>query len=126
MDAYMPNRAAAKVASDEEGHLIYKGRRIPFIHYQSGFYYFSVLASRIWAPRLLLPLLLKYNAKEDTLDSSTLGKYLWKTLREVNPAQFNRNDVINMLSNRGKGGELRIVEILNKLIGASLSKKKHQ
>jgi hypothetical protein len=115
MDAYMSSEIA-RVESDTEGHLIYKGLKIPFIHYQSGFYYFCVVASHMGGARPFLRLLLRRNIKENATEISMVGIYLWKVFREISPTRFSRNNMTNIFSSKNTQGEIKIVEIMNKLI----------
>jgi hypothetical protein len=114
MDAYLADRSARKILSDGVGHLIYKKREIPFLHYQSGFYYFSVVVSYVGRLRFLAKLLLRYNTKEDAWEPSAIGQYLWKVFREMAPRRFSRNAMLAALSKNDKKGELEAVKLLNK------------
>jgi hypothetical protein len=117
MDSYLSDRSSAKVSSNSEGHLLYKSRKIPFIHYQSGFYYFSAVAARFFhEQRFLTRLLLKYNITENTWESSAFGQYLWKIFREAMPKSLNRNNMTNFLSSQDNDGEMRIAGLLNTFI----------
>lgn len=114
MDDYLPDRSSQKVENDKEGHLIYKGRRIPFVHYQSGFYYFSAVSTFFGLPRFWARLLLKYNKGERAWEPSGTAKYLWKVLREMAPERFSRNNMLDTLSIPDRKGELKITALLNK------------
>ena len=122
MDDYLVDRSSVKVENDKEGHLIYKGRRIPFLHYQSGFYYLSSVSIFFELPRSWARVLLGYNKEEYAWEPSGIAKYLWKVLREIAPRQFSRNNMLDTLFIPNHKGELKVVALLNKsndLIGIS-------